>query len=1620
MTDVNLTSVSTTFPELAGPEIPRDNLIGFLKDRFSPEHKVIIVQGPVGAGKTTLLAQFGRTVPSRSFTYFVGTTLPSSDARYFLLDLCEQMGALLGRSTEGLERLETESLKQSFVALYRRVAQEAKRETEPFYFVIDGLEWIPVGVETGSILSLLPAEPTRNIRLLLSSEKARSFRFPCDRWDIIFFSLQESLTYLHGLRLSDDEIRSIHDNCQGMPGYLAAMRRLLRSGVGLKDLPSKLPTELSGIFRIEWDRMSVLEEDSRILALLAYAKEPLGVAALAGMAELSAAQVREIVERVSFLKVDPRTEAVAYISDAYKEFVIDRLSARREDSEELLIGNYLKAPYEKSSLKLLPTYLASPSRYGRLRSLITADYVVRSLGAGRDVSMLRQNLKISAVQAAKSEDLVGSYRFALAGSILRTVSTETVGEGEIEALLGLRDFGRAFDLAYQAILPEDRLHLLALVCSRMRQAELSVPDGVATDLDQMARAIDPIPLGSRAFEIAAPLFDTLPETAVDLVERFASGRKGERSVDWARALLAVRLETDEKGFLKTRISDPTIQDFARAHSRRIGRLSAEEAVAEAEKVKSTSARLQILTAWCNENRENSTAHVAVGKALEIITGDPSYGTPMRQLRQLAEALKVSPPEATGAIVERLEILKNTAIKSPVQEVVRLELLIAALEENLKKGRGIDRLYQTYLDLDNVGDLDVRCYCLVRLLITLKEAGFDDTRLRDEVESRVASEYQQLLSNSAEHLETTKRIIRALTTYKLPMAMEFASKLNTRYRRDQSREQVLRVYSREYEGAFDCDLVDQTLGSIEDINLREIATVKLVENLAERKAFVSSPDTRRYIARIDSLRDPWDRCHAWAYAISCIAGTTESSLAESLQKRVVEDSALEDSLWNRVSLMFDVAQIVAETAPSFARSVIARAKQDLSSNPLAEGFFAHLYVNCLLLALRSLSGVLTGDALHQEHVVGLVNAIRVVPSRSVQAHLFADLAVRLLQAGKANDFQKVTRDEVMPLIETAPNEYAQEQAFVFCDACLFEYDSGWYLDRVKGLGYVQRHVSLSEVGKYLLSGRSRYDPVDMKRLRTQVDVRTAHRIIQVLEAMDHDSPVSSLMDNLVATLVQKDLNNPPKEICIPLIERNALDLATQLEEIATRKFPDQGNIKHKGYLVVAKACVARLRAAASWRFRPTLPWPQIRGTSEEIPNTADKVFVLATVAESMYPSAPDLARSCIREAEGLISTIPNIIDRADRLHTVAQAFHNIDENEAAKRLLRDAMGMVKDLSSEGSREEITNEVLQLAHTIDPDFAANLTPLVDNPVMEHENRLSLMARNFHRNPGRLEQGEIRDPESRTEALATAAMLMLESLNSGVGQIRHPREVGEWIIQGADSEFDKFYKIGAWAIQNTLHQTKQHEILMGLLRGILDCVSLCSSIGRILFGIRADLIPVEKVGAPGDLRLFRAGSRDAAVASIRDWLRDQVKGYAKIYDPYFTPSDLEYVKEINRDVRVYVLTSWKAQAGLSPGDRRVESVYRAAWQSISDQEPPWTQVTVLGTKSGDSPIHSRYILTEGEGLALSTSLRGLGLKDTDLHTLSRDEASSIEQEFVNPLLAPQWKLYKGEPLIIHIFVL
>ena len=150
--------------------------------------------------------------------------------------------------------------------------------------------------------------------------------------------------------------------------------------------------------------------------------------------------------------------------------------------------------------------------------------------------------------------------------------------------------------------------------------------------------------------------------------------------------------------------------------------------------------------------------------------------------------------------------------------------------------------------------------------------------------------------------------------------------------------------------------------------------------------------------------------------------------------------------------------------------------------------------------------------------------------------------------------------------------------------------------------------------------------------------------------------------------------------------------------------------------------------------------------------------------------------------------------------------------------------------------------------------------------------------------------------------------------------------------------------------------------------------------------------------------------------------MKGYLKICDQFFGPDDLEVLmilQSANPKCKVYILTSKKhhEQEGIASPD----DAYQQCWRHISDQDPPETEVVIVGIdSSGKSPIHDRWWLTEGAGLWIGTSFNSLG-KTQDSTIKRSSEAEAAQQASnVDQYLFDRKREYNGERLRYLSFTL
>jgi hypothetical protein len=947
-----------------------------------------------------------------------------------------------------------------------------------------------------------------------------------------------------------------------------------------------------------------------------------------------------------------------------------------------------------------------------------------------------------------------------------------------------------------------------------------------------------------------------------------------------------------------------------------------------------------------------------------------------------------------------------------------------------------------VELEDLPELDVHCYCLVRVLLSLSRIDPEDPlQMKAEIEKGLPNKYKQLLRDSAHHWALTQRLLAALTNYKPEMAVDFASELNTVDRRDEAYREVLRVYTDRDPESIDLSFVEDVLSKIPEKGRRDWTFVRVLERFVEKGLFSEVPQVRQFIidnfiGDIPEVLSPVERSLAYARSLQMMASVDNSKAVNGIFDEMVEAWSSIDKRWQQINVGFDLSAIIARDAPELANGMLEMARERRKDGPLAESVFAELYINTLRLAIRAFPDLIKGpDCLDERD--RLVEAIGYIPSCFMQCRLLADLALRHHLSGEMKDFSEFVDREVISRLKSCEDDEAYARAVVDIAPCLFQYERTLMYEEIPRLPLSRQDEALGNVIAYLLSKRSIADPVDLESLNRQPDYVTALRICEVLEQMNSDSAIYTYLSCVVDRLLEQ--RSDKSEIC-RLIEREALTIAERLRDVVESKLPDSRNItQHNGYKIAAQASLAQLRAGSSQRYRYRAserwrrvapPWEDIAQAARNIPNAADRALVMAWVAPKMYPSEPVLAHELLEEARSSIDEIPNIIDRAARLQALASSWEQVDDEESAKFLIEEGISILGSWEWDQTRDQVTGQLLELAHSLEPEFAASLTSTVDNPLIQYGLRQELASQDIKREPEKIPEREASDAGLQ-HLLGRSAHRLLKSFCSGKGLVKPERVISQWLHAVLGAQFKDAYEVMAWSIENELGKTRMRNapVLSDIYGGMLDSLQMVLETGEILLSAeeRVKELGWRSPTLPASLRLFPVGTRAEAIEALGDWLAMNAEVYVKIYDAYFDSTDLGILKHIPADVRVHILTSGKAQ-GKDFDTSAITQHYKDAWERISDLKPPETHVHVFGIKPsdernrswGESPIHQRYYITSEGGIEVGTSVSGLGSKDSHIRYLTSEEAAAIENEHVNRLLVNPPLHFKGERLIINTFTL
>lgn len=1632
---LDLNSASFSFPRLPHPQIPRDNILDLIESMFAANLQIVILEGAEGMGKTSCVAQFAQRHSNRAISLFIRPTGRwAYDLDMLRWDLCNQLEWALNRTLIQSQADATDTLYWNRIYHLDRRSKQAGQE---FFFVIDGIDEIPDNSEEikRAIFEMLPFH--LGYRFLFSSSPDQLNKYLPKRslWKPLIlpgFNLDETIHFFTDVSTDRGFIEELYHTCRKNPLHLAGIRRLLSGGIKLS--AEDLPTQLRHVLEMEWSTLPQTPDLSLLLAVIAYGRSEHTIGLLSNIMRRRPEEIQAMLDSVAFVEVDNQTR-VRFVSESYRRYLAEQLRPIRQAAYDLLIDHLIREPLSEKALMFLPGYFEAADRDSELLQYLSPDSFAEMVAKSQSLTAVGQKAELGLITAQSKGKDGELLRFALIRSIFGEMARTEVYSSEVEARLALGDFESAVTLAQSVVLQEHRLRLLALIAKKQLELGQSLDPNFSEQIRQLYHQIDPMTLGqSAAAEIAADLVHSHPDLALDMIERASQGKgPASESLDWALAKLSVaatslkgKEDTNAAEKIRLQIKDPEALRVSAEGSLLFGDYSATQLLDTIKSIPRVDDRLYLMRQWVVINQDREDAADVVQQAMELIIRTTEYSPSATVYRELAMALpSIKDTSRLRLMVSLLSSQMNTVESvGPTEDLLWLKLILAKCEWSYDTSLSRNRLSEAYLSLDAVSDAVTKASCISRFISVIDQVD-PDLELESALDLHSALEQDlndclaTLLEVTAEHVHSTRSIISALAVVRPAKALQVALSLNTEPRRDAA----LHLLVKESLEANIPNLHDigKVIEKISDTDLQGRSILRMIERLAGSGNLTPShlKSVLPFLSRISEIWDSDDRCKAYCYGYGLLSRpspTVYSGLQERLLSELEATWSSIDNGWKRVEVGFKIVAFLSDHNPAKAKEYLSKTEELQKAVLIDDATTAATCSLSLQLAVRAFSGLFPRGLDTDDDWIGIEDLIERIPSISIRAQAWGELAIRAYTAGKQAKCESVVTEKVNPLLERLPRSDKSHyyHTLIRLAPALYYAHHPTALELLDQLPMVERDIAFSSIFTTILTKFTPYDPLDPAPGQVfEVSYENCVDLIKLLEHMSEDSEIYSGVRDIVDSVALRRTHFTAQQIS---------SISEKLHRLICDKVPNPRYIRHDGYRLVCEAQLSRIQQVRSDS------WDSLVQAARRIVNLPDRVYVLTIIAVALPPREAVRRSDLLKEVMTILSSIPSAYDRVIEYQVVARSLFSMDRS-VCQDCLKAAMELTKQSKTENMYSQ-QRQIIDLAYRIDKEFAGKLVELVDDDPARnaHKRRLQrdleiLRLREKFSEPSE-EAGEI---HSNNRDYAQAAWRALAALNADRRSHQHFEFIRRHVVSAARMSVHDAYNICAWALQNAIQRNSRTDQARVILRPLFEATLMSAQLAARIAGRtfsqfeRTRLTTVMSHTSEG--LLVRPGERDRANAFLTRWFEHEVGDYIKICDPWFGPSELTLLKmllAVAPKCKVHILTSKRHQdqEGVPhPWDQ----AYRSYWRErISDQQPPETDVTIMGTATGDFPIHDRWWLSNGAGLRIGSSYNSLGVHQmSEISSLPRAEALERERE-VDRYLKGLVREHMGQKLSVFFFPL
>ncbi|CAN7724114.1 hypothetical protein LJR290_006144 [Variovorax sp. LjRoot290] len=1617
--------------------IPRDHLIEEIKRALDGASTAVLIVGEALTGKSEVLADLYRREPDDSIGIFLGADTFFRSKEYVRLVVAEQISWIVDRKP-----LVEDAVSED---LYRRLLYRLQKHSRrnKITWLVDGLSSAQSSDSHGirDLLALLPLG-AREFNFVLSAEsdiadQMKACHRPPKVMDMMLVSPDEARNYLSDLLSDDKDIQEVRTLCRSSVGRISMVRSFLLDGSSLETLLDRRNGSLESLFELEWGKIPSTPEVHGTIAIVLFSDRPITVGEIALQLQLEEGIVQSQIAASRILSTAATTQGavVSMSSRAHRRFAATKLASLEEGVRRASIERLLSAADAKETVRYLPAQLVKAGRHAELLERLDPKHFLRLLEIEQTLRSLRRHADFGREAARQLGQLHTEVAFSLMSSLVTGLTLAVGRVQQIEALTGLGLHEIALEIAATAPTAEEKLHQLARAANGLDAKDYPISEGIRAQLKQLAEEVGGEALGELGIDIACDLLSVDVKLAESFLRRVVDG--SVRLVSEGASLEAAPhglhgTDASQKDTSKSAKRDsleipPHKQSqFWRQSRRRFRRIKAEQLL-RSLKDEPPAFAMSLCTMWLHGNKGSKDCAKVADAALDSMLADTSRTPRIQDLVEIGRILpSLNDASESENLCGRLETQyrvlghHGTSVDS-----VRLRM-------QLHRARYASRPQTTELDLidlfvevQSLGELSTRATCWAWMLVHLSafknvEQLESTTELPTLTSRELQRTMEELLASAADHFKVSNDALHALNRFNPELALEFISQLNTVRSRDAAYEAFVRdLVPRHSKNG---KLIVRALSLIEEDLKRHRTTVNALSAIRWLKEEEGSEDP------IDpELLEIWRNIDVDLFRFHAAVITMAYQVEAGRHDRAFELRRAADAIWSaipdgsaKVELGYMAARVLANADRVTATQWIEKTESLVSTARVGSEAAINALYYSVRLATRMLpmTVVVQGKEQSYEAIRRLEMLISSIPVPELQVSIWTGLAIRLHFAGHLPLAKDVVDRQLAPILNRDYENNKSLQDLLVSEAApaLYLVHQSSAVFRVDSMrSEFAKDEARRNVFVTLLKKCPHWEPYPIDReIEYSLDQNTVSDLLAIIRQIKTDSTFFGMLGDLCRSLAA-DQNRTR-------LQRNmVLESLRALEETVSATLPDSRNIKHDGYVVVSSALIqfARSKVQRDSASAVTKNWESLYSRARAVPNVADRAVVTAIVGVNAHVVPQSAVKSWLQDVRKDLSEIPAAHDKLDRFEWIAKIVQQRDK-VAARTLISDAIKLSSYQRPEDDVVKQQQRLLDFAHVIDPRLANDLVETFDadearKVSLRKQLETSTKRKALASKPDALEVAELDD-----EQLVEICRGNLGSLMAGRINARPMEEFRELSGRARTMTIEESMPIWEWIVENSV------RIQNPGARGadvssikLFEATCRIAEIAQGLVGQLAGRLP-DTLSKDAGSTIFRAGDRDAFIARVAEWAAGHDGQTIWISDPYFAPSDLEFLRVLHQaapNAQFRILTS-KGHMKNSKIEAPEDS-FLDAWQDRFDIEPPTTQIGVVGFGTGGThPIHDRWVVSTSSGLRLGSSINSIGLtRVSEVSELApvdaADRVTEIDSYFNSPA-----RLHAGERLSVSYF--